>query len=179
MSLLPHQQRVITERNELGEKLEKLSAFLGTPTFDKLDREEQFRLVRQRDAMRAYYGILGERIGPIFDAEVKQAQTMLKDQIVYGTGISLDGQRIDPWSMYPPADLLSIVRKIRACEGEAAALLVLETAIKQREAQPVRELSDDEIDQIANDGCRNAAGGIYATSVYGFARAVLAAGSKG
>lgn len=145
MSLQPHQQRVLNERDDLGSKLEKLSAFLSTRTFDGLDREEQFRLVRQRDAMRAYYGILGERIGPIFDAEVKQAQTMLKDQIVYGTGISLDGQRIDPWSMYPPADLLSVVRKIRACEGETAALLVLETAVKQRESQPLRELSDGEI----------------------------------
>ncbi len=36
-------------------------------------------------------------------------------------------------------------------------------------------LSDEQIDLIANDGMRNAAGGIYATRVYEFARAVLAA----
>lgn len=38
-------------------------------------------------------------------------------------------------------------------------------------AQP---LTDDEIDQIAADGMRNVAGGIYATSVYEFARAIEA-----
>ncbi|MDN7724881.1 hypothetical protein [Burkholderia gladioli] len=41
------------------------------------------------------------------------------------------------------------------------------------------KLSDEQIDAIANDGHRNAAGGIYATSVHAFAReieqAVLAA----
>lgn len=36
-------------------------------------------------------------------------------------------------------------------------------------------LTDTEIDAIANDGHRNAAGGIYATSVYAFARAIEAA----
>ncbi len=36
-------------------------------------------------------------------------------------------------------------------------------------------LSDSDIDLIANDGMRNAAGGIYATSVCEFARACIAA----
>lgn len=36
-------------------------------------------------------------------------------------------------------------------------------------------LTDAEIDAIANDGHRNAAGGIYATSVYEFARAIESA----
>jgi hypothetical protein len=35
-------------------------------------------------------------------------------------------------------------------------------------------LTDQEIDEIADDGCRNAAGGIYATRVYEFARAIEA-----
>lgn len=34
------------------------------------------------------------------------------------------------------------------------------------------KLTDEEIDLIANDGYRNVAGGIYATSVYAFARAI-------
>ncbi|WP_186083798.1 hypothetical protein [Burkholderia gladioli] len=34
------------------------------------------------------------------------------------------------------------------------------------------KLSVDQIDAIANDGHRNAAGGIYATSVHAFARAI-------
>lgn len=39
-------------------------------------------------------------------------------------------------------------------------------------------LTDKEIDLIANDGHRNAAGGIYATSVYEFARAVIRAAAE-
>lgn len=42
----------------------------------------------------------------------------------------------------------------------------------QTELPPL--LSDAEIDLIANDGMRNAAGGIYATRVYEFARAIEA-----
>jgi hypothetical protein len=41
-------------------------------------------------------------------------------------------------------------------------------------ANPAQPLTNDEIDQIAADGMRNAAGGIYATSVHEFARAVEA-----
>ncbi|MCA8427821.1 hypothetical protein LGN30_32045 [Burkholderia seminalis] len=38
-----------------------------------------------------------------------------------------------------------------------------------------KTLTDDQIDAIANEGHRNAAGGIYATSVYEFARACIEA----
>ncbi|WP_322083962.1 DUF551 domain-containing protein [Burkholderia sp. BCC1972] len=40
-------------------------------------------------------------------------------------------------------------------------------------------LTDEQIDMIANDGHRNAAGGIYATSIYDFARACVAATHPG
>lgn len=40
---------------------------------------------------------------------------------------------------------------------------------------PLPALTDEQIDAIANDGCRNAAGGIYATRVYEFARAIESA----
>lgn len=58
----PHQQRVVTEKQELDEKLEKLSAFLGTETFRGLDEAEQLRLIRQEERMGEYSDVLGERI---------------------------------------------------------------------------------------------------------------------
>lgn len=62
MTLQPHQQRVVDEAHELGERLAKLRAFIGTPFFYGLSFDEQARLVRQESAMRTYYGILLERI---------------------------------------------------------------------------------------------------------------------
>jgi hypothetical protein len=58
----PHQQRVVDEKAELDEKLEKLRAFFGTDRFDGLDTDEKKRMWRQADHMEAYSGVLGERI---------------------------------------------------------------------------------------------------------------------
>lgn len=57
-----HQQRVVTERAELADKIGKLAAFLVTPTYQRLDDEEQARLSQQLDAMRAYCMVLNQRI---------------------------------------------------------------------------------------------------------------------
>jgi len=58
-------------------------------------------------------------------------------------------------------------------DGGAEPILDAIAKLKgDRAAIQYRTLTDDEIDEIANDGCRNAAGGIYATSVYEFARAI-------
>lgn len=59
---LPHQQRVLTERDELDAKLIKLETFLNTPLFDDLDEAEQGRLNRQYQAMLDYSTVLAERI---------------------------------------------------------------------------------------------------------------------
>lgn len=59
---LPHQQRVVDEKNELDERLSKLDAFLHTDTFKRLRNEEQILLDRQATAMRIYSNILRERI---------------------------------------------------------------------------------------------------------------------
>ena len=56
------QQRVIEERNQLVDKLDKLIAFMGTETFEDLDHEEKYRLILQRDAMQTYACILADRI---------------------------------------------------------------------------------------------------------------------
>ncbi|WP_204249977.1 crAss001_48 related protein [Rhodoferax koreense] len=62
-ALAAHQQRVIDEKKDLDEKLQKLSAFYSTPIFHGLPESEQTRLLRQGVAMRAYSQVLGERIG--------------------------------------------------------------------------------------------------------------------
>lgn len=62
MEYLPHQQRVLLEKEILDERLSKLTAFLPTPGFYGLDSAEQDRLERQAQAMRAYQRVLGERI---------------------------------------------------------------------------------------------------------------------
>lgn len=63
MALAPHQQRVVTEREELDEKITKLTAFTDTDIFRSLDKAEQERLERQLSHMNAYSDVLGERIG--------------------------------------------------------------------------------------------------------------------
>jgi hypothetical protein len=58
----PHQERVVTEKFELDQKLIKLTKFLDSELFTSLAAAERDRLRRQRDAMQVYSDILGERI---------------------------------------------------------------------------------------------------------------------
>ncbi len=61
--MLPHQQRVVDEKNELDIKAKALSNFIGlNPTFETLDADEQERLKEQNDVMWQYSEILGKRI---------------------------------------------------------------------------------------------------------------------
>ncbi len=60
--MAPHQQRVVTEKTELEEKLFKLDAFRKTEFFAKLAPEEQGRLNRQHSIMEQYSQVLTERI---------------------------------------------------------------------------------------------------------------------
>lgn len=66
-----HEQRVVDERKELGEKLNKLKSFIMSPILKTLPPDEQSRLDRQYDAMLAYYNILGERISHFIGFEPK------------------------------------------------------------------------------------------------------------
>lgn len=65
MSLLPtYQRRVVTEREELNDRLTALDAFIatdGTP-FNTLDTDEQARLRTQSRIMHEYVNILDKRI---------------------------------------------------------------------------------------------------------------------
>lgn len=62
ITLLPHQQRVVDEADELSEKLEKLNAFIGGVIFGRLNPYEQRRLMCQAYVMGWYLTILKDRI---------------------------------------------------------------------------------------------------------------------
>lgn len=60
--MLPYQQRVVEEKQELDTRIEKLMAFMTTNVFDGLDNGEKSRLRIQLAAMQTYGTALGERI---------------------------------------------------------------------------------------------------------------------
>lgn len=62
--MAPHQERLVTEKAELDEKLSKLTAFttMQNATFSGLPSAEKGRLIRQREIMEQYSAVLGERI---------------------------------------------------------------------------------------------------------------------
>jgi hypothetical protein len=60
--MLPHQERVISELNELSARRRKLASFLGSPVFNGLPADEQDRLRRQHGYMAEYEAVLRERI---------------------------------------------------------------------------------------------------------------------
>jgi len=62
MALLPHQIRVVAEKRELDERLQRLVAFMGTATFAELPEAERARMTRQRDVMTELSAVLGDRI---------------------------------------------------------------------------------------------------------------------
>lgn len=61
----PHQERVVAEKKEVDDKLEKLLAFIDAgkgPIFLKLVTEERERLTTQGRIMKEYSDILADRI---------------------------------------------------------------------------------------------------------------------
>ncbi len=58
----PHQQRVVTERDELTEKITRLAVFMDGEVFSGLPRDEQYRLHIQHGFMVAYCDVLEDRI---------------------------------------------------------------------------------------------------------------------
>lgn len=62
MAMQPHQERVVTERDELQEKLTKLAAFFPSKIFAGLDESERLRLTKQLGLMEGYRDVLNERI---------------------------------------------------------------------------------------------------------------------
>lgn len=79
--LQPHQQRVVTERDELNDKLTKLTAFIRRDDFDKVVPvlAERARLINQSNAMRQYLMILNERIKHFYDSDKDALIDSLKE----------------------------------------------------------------------------------------------------
>ena len=57
-----YQVRVVYERDELSEKVDKLRTFVNSSAFLSVPDEEQYRLTHQYLAMASYLDILNERI---------------------------------------------------------------------------------------------------------------------
>jgi hypothetical protein len=57
-----YQERVLDEKKELDEKIEKLMSFLELENFGIFSEEELSRLWLQSHIMKAYSACLGERI---------------------------------------------------------------------------------------------------------------------
>ena len=66
MTLQPYQERVIEEKEQLGERLQKLNTFLTTQQSLDLPFDERCLLVRQANTMEQYYDILLDRIERFF-----------------------------------------------------------------------------------------------------------------
>jgi len=58
----PYQERVVVERRELNEKRKKLICYIQSPQFHSVNGAEKARLHRQAAIMSDYYDILTERI---------------------------------------------------------------------------------------------------------------------
>lgn len=58
----PHQERVIEEKQELDNRINKLSSFFDTNIFSSINKDEQGRLIRQYEYMKLYSKVLSERI---------------------------------------------------------------------------------------------------------------------
>ena len=65
----PHQERVVTEREELNEKRIKLISFIETAAFNSLNGAEKDRLRKQAAIMTDYFEVLGERINSFAGTE--------------------------------------------------------------------------------------------------------------
>lgn len=62
MELNPHQERVVKEKADLDERLNKLEAFIEGDAYDALPIDERHLLQSQAVYMRNYSIILGHRI---------------------------------------------------------------------------------------------------------------------
>lgn len=57
-----HINRMIVEKKELAEKLQKLEEFIGSDKFPSLNKFQKYLLEKQKDAMEKYLDILTTRI---------------------------------------------------------------------------------------------------------------------
>lgn len=60
--LLPYQERVVIEKQELDDKIDKLEAFLRSENYQGVDLLNQQLMMQQLGIMLAYSSILSRRI---------------------------------------------------------------------------------------------------------------------
>lgn len=61
MDLQPHQQRVVEEKSELADRLQKLQVFVGSKKFKEVAGPERGLLLEQMHHMTYYYLTLKKR----------------------------------------------------------------------------------------------------------------------
>ena len=64
-NLEPHQYRLLNERAELRDRLEKLDMFIHSDMFPCVQPPERDRLKRQANHMGEYLNVLNERVAAI------------------------------------------------------------------------------------------------------------------
>ena len=64
-NLEPHQYRLLNERAELRDRLEKLLTFINCAAFRSVPPAERDRLQRQANHMGEYLNVLNERVEAI------------------------------------------------------------------------------------------------------------------
>lgn len=79
--LEPWQQRVLTEKAELNEKIGSLAKFLSTEQFGALPEAEQDRLTRQLESMTGYRSILTERINSWASVEAPEVEVAVEQAV--------------------------------------------------------------------------------------------------
>lgn len=62
IAMQPYQQRVVNEKSKLDEKIKKLSEFIESNHFARVDQDEQVRMRQQLRAMQTYSDVLYDRI---------------------------------------------------------------------------------------------------------------------
>lgn len=67
-NLPPFIQRLIEEKNQLLDRVTKLSAFTGSDGFKKLDVTDQYLLYEQLNHMNIYLSILVRRLNKLLDS---------------------------------------------------------------------------------------------------------------
>jgi len=55
-------QRIMDEQKQLGERIDKLGAFLKTEMFTTLNSRQRALMIEQREVMREYHDILDARL---------------------------------------------------------------------------------------------------------------------
>lgn len=62
MTRQPHENRMLVERGELADRLEKLTAFIDSEAWPKLPEGDRDLMIEQRNHMTAYLGALQRRV---------------------------------------------------------------------------------------------------------------------